>query len=91
MKTAMRNGRRSASDGWTLVPAKKMSRRRLTSPKVNGASERRYVEIDGEAWQLAADGARYKQVGNSMAVPVIAWIGRRIDAALVPLVGVDRA
>lgn len=27
----------------------------------------------------AADGPRYKGIGNSMAVPVMAWIGRRID------------
>jgi DNA (cytosine-5)-methyltransferase 1 len=27
----------------------------------------------------AADGPRYKALGNSMAVPVIAWIGRRIE------------
>ena len=27
-----------------------------------------------------ADGPRYKQLGNSMAVPVIAWLGRRILA-----------
>jgi DNA (cytosine-5)-methyltransferase 1 len=27
----------------------------------------------------AADGPRYKSLGNSMAVPVMAWIGRRID------------
>ncbi len=25
-----------------------------------------------------ADGPRYKALGNSMAVPVMAWIGRRI-------------
>ena len=28
---------------------------------------------------LAADGPRYKALGNSMAVPVVRWIGRRID------------
>jgi DNA (cytosine-5)-methyltransferase 1 len=28
------------------------------------------------------DGPRYKALGNSMAVPVMAWIGRRIAAAL---------
>lgn len=28
------------------------------------------------------DGPRYKALGNSMAVPVMRWIGRRIDAAL---------
>jgi DNA (cytosine-5)-methyltransferase 1 len=27
---------------------------------------------------IAADGPRYKALGNSMAVPVMAWIGRRI-------------
>jgi DNA (cytosine-5)-methyltransferase 1 len=26
----------------------------------------------------AADGGRYKAIGNSMAVPVMAWIGRRV-------------
>jgi DNA (cytosine-5)-methyltransferase 1 len=26
----------------------------------------------------AADGPRYKALGNSMAVPVVRWIGRRI-------------
>jgi len=28
------------------------------------------------------DGPRYRALGNSMAVPVIAWIGRKIDTAL---------
>lgn len=32
----------------------------------------------------AADGPRYKAIGNSMAVPVMRWLGERIDA-------VDRA
>ena len=27
----------------------------------------------------AADGPRYKALGNSMAVPVMHWIGRRIQ------------
>jgi DNA (cytosine-5)-methyltransferase 1 len=30
----------------------------------------------------AADGPRYKAIGNSMAVPCMAWIGRRIDSAI---------
>lgn len=34
-----------------------------------------YTAIPG-----AADGPRYAALGNSMAVPVIRWIGRRIDA-----------
>lgn len=35
----------------------------------------------------AADGPRYKALGNSMAVPVMRWIGRRID--LVRVAGSD--
>lgn len=27
----------------------------------------------------AADGPRYRALGNSMAVPVIVWLGERID------------
>ena len=35
---------------------------------------------DFTALDNAADGPRYKALGNSMAVPVICWIGRRITA-----------
>ena len=30
----------------------------------------------------AADGPRYKAIGNSWAVPVVRWIGRRIEYSL---------
>ena len=30
-------------------------------------------------WEHAPDSPRYKALGNSMAVPVMAWIGRRIQ------------
>jgi DNA (cytosine-5)-methyltransferase 1 len=36
-----------------------------------------------------ADGPRYKMIGNSMAVPVMAWIFKRIDA-VERLIGEDR-
>ena len=29
------------------------------------------------------DGPRYKALGNSMAVPVMRWIGQRIDLAVL--------
>ena len=29
------------------------------------------------------DGPRYKALGNSMAVPVMRWIGQKIDVALL--------
>lgn len=30
-------------------------------------------------WLMSADGPRYEVIGNSMAVPVLDWIGRRIQ------------
>jgi DNA (cytosine-5)-methyltransferase 1 len=33
----------------------------------------------GPKGKLAADGPRYKAIGNSMAVPVMRWIGKRIQ------------
>lgn len=30
----------------------------------------------------ATDGPRYKTIGNSMAVPVVRWLGRRIEAVM---------
>ncbi|EHW9667325.1 DNA cytosine methyltransferase [Salmonella enterica subsp. enterica serovar Agbeni] len=36
--------------------------------------------------RAAADGPRYKAIGNSMAVPVMRWIGERIDRELAALV-----
>lgn len=38
--------------------------------------------------KLATDGNRYKALGNSMPVPVMAWIGRRIEAVDKILKGV---
>ena len=36
--------------------------------------------------RVAADGPRYKAIGNSMAVPVMRWIGQRLDIAASGLV-----
>lgn len=36
---------------------------------------------------MAADGPRYKQLGNSWAVPCVSWIGRRLDLHLAELDG----
>lgn len=36
----------------------------------------------GKPAGLCPDGPRYKALGNSMAVPVMAWIGARLDAEL---------
>ncbi len=65
------------SVGYTKIPVKKVKRERLLSPRCGTD----YVEINGEVWQLAADGPRYKALGNSFATPVVRWIGLRIQAA----------
>jgi DNA (cytosine-5)-methyltransferase 1 len=42
-----------------------------------------------EAYALAADGPRYKAIGNSWAIPCVRWIGQRIE--LVESILKDRA
>ena len=37
-------------------------------------------EVDGGWMLMAADGPRYKAIGNSKATTVVRWIARRIDA-----------
>ena len=41
-----------------------------------------YTNLPWRGKAEAPDGPRYKALGNSMAVPVMAWIGRRIKQAL---------
>jgi DNA (cytosine-5)-methyltransferase 1 len=55
-----------------------MAVRRLTPEECEALQgfPRGYTNIPG-----AADGPRYKALGNSFAVPVVAWIGRRIKEA----------
>jgi DNA (cytosine-5)-methyltransferase 1 len=38
-----------------------------------------YTDINWRGKGYAPDGPRYKAMGNSMAVPVMRWIGQRID------------
>jgi len=39
------------------------------------------IQWRGKPARLCPDSLRYRALGNSMAVPVMRWIGRRIDAA----------
>jgi len=68
---------RAASGGSSRSYVAQMAVRRLTpreAERLQGFPDD-YTLIPG-----AADGPRYKALGNSMARPVMAWIGRRIDA-----------
>lgn len=69
-------------DGWTAIPTGYRQRRTVTRTRPEDRWERGIDPKTGKAaWVLlAADGPRYGSIGNSMAVPVLAWIGRRIAA-----------
>ncbi|MDH2069497.1 Dam family site-specific DNA-(adenine-N6)-methyltransferase [Pantoea sp. GD03673] len=72
-------------DGWTLIPEKKRN--------VLAADELAYLRLmhpdmpEEEAHRLAADGPRYKAIGNSMPVPVMRWIGDRIANQIMLVAG----
>jgi DNA (cytosine-5)-methyltransferase 1 len=76
--TLQRGGEGGRIDG---VMTPQMAVRRLTPrecERLQGfPDDYTLVEYRGK---LAADGPRYKALGNSMAVPVIRWIGKRIAA-----------
>jgi site-specific DNA-cytosine methylase len=69
-------------DDWTLIPGTGPKKQKLEADYV------RYLmrEVNGhrrtreECFGLAADGPRYRALGNSMAVPVMRYIGQRIRA-----------
>jgi len=72
----------------------KMAVRRLTPRECErlqgfpgGYTNIPYGTARGRAWildQKCSDGPRYRALGNSMAVPVMRWIGRRIILAATP-------
>lgn len=64
--------------GVPLVPVSMAVRRLLPEEceKLQGFPPR-YTATSG-----AADGPRYKALGNSMAVPVMRWIGQRIQESI---------
>ncbi|EOX8581834.1 Dam family site-specific DNA-(adenine-N6)-methyltransferase [Salmonella enterica] len=78
----------SASSGSNLVPAvmRGFQVRRLTPvecERLQGFPDNHtLISWRGKDATDCPDGPRYKAIGNSMAVPVMRWIGERIAAAL---------
>lgn len=67
-------------DNHTLIPTEK--RKQITAEEY-AYLRHHFPNMTAEkAYRLAADGPRYKAIGNSMAVPVMRWIGARITKAL---------
>jgi DNA (cytosine-5)-methyltransferase 1 len=67
-------------DDYTLIPSK--TARALEAGMFQYLRLFRPDLTEAEARRLAADGPRYKALGNSMPVPAMEWIGQRIDAQL---------
>jgi DNA (cytosine-5)-methyltransferase 1 len=78
----------SASDinhtGGVINPADRMAVRRLTPrecERLQGFDDdHTMISWRNKPADQCPDGPRYKALGNSMAVPCMAWIGKRIDA-----------
>lgn len=68
-------------DNHTLIPVDK--RKQIAAEEYAYLRHHNPALTAEEAYRLAKDGPRYKAIGNSMAVPVMRWIGRRIAAALL--------
>lgn len=62
-------------DNWTRVPTRHYATQKITKLR---PAEQWEPAPQGGWWLMAADGPRYKQLGNSMATNCMKWIGGRI-------------
>jgi DNA (cytosine-5)-methyltransferase 1 len=66
-------------DDYTQIPARPVPAKGQVLARLRlAAGDERFHEVDGVVWITSSDGSRYRALGNSMAVPVIRWIGQRI-------------
>ena len=80
--------RSTASDichtGGVINPVDRMAVRRLTPKECERLQgfpdDHTLISWRNKPADQCPDGPRYKALGNSMAVPCMAWIGKRIDA-----------
>lgn len=61
-------------DDYTRIPVRRYPAKKITK----NWPEDMWENINGEWWLMTADGPRYKQLGNSWAVPKFRWLGERI-------------
>jgi DNA (cytosine-5)-methyltransferase 1 len=65
-------------DDYTLIPMGRAVRSKVDAEFARYLRQDYPNITDAEIARLAKDGPRYKAIGNSMAVPVIRWLGVRI-------------
>lgn len=69
-------------DDYTRINSHR-KRKRMKPEELTLFSEYRGISVDElKVFGYTPDGPRYKAIGNSMAVPVIRWIGRRIEKCM---------
>lgn len=67
-------------DNHTLIPVN--ARKQITAEEYAYQRHHNPTLTAEAAYRLAKDGPRHKALGNSMAVPVMSWIGQRIALAI---------
>lgn len=65
---------------YTLIPMGRALRKAVDEEMAAYYRQTQPELSDAIIRSLAADGPRYKALGNSMAVPVMRWLGERINA-----------
>ena len=68
-------------DDYTLIPWRTWQEAARKGASYEGLLHERGMTLRGPSLEECPDGPRYKALGNSMAVPVMRWIGERIDQA----------
>nr|WP_280954550.1 LAGLIDADG family homing endonuclease [Rhizobium album] len=66
-------------DNYTRIPIKHYATQKITKNRPADMWEK---DLNGGWWLMAADGPRYKSLGNSWAVPKFQWLGMRIQASM---------
>lgn len=67
-------------DNHTMIPVN--ARKQITAEEYAYQRHHNPALTAEEAYRMAKDGPRYKALGNSMAVPVMRWIGQRLANAV---------
>ena len=77
------DGGRWWSPDYTAIPYNKVSEAKLDVDWVKYMARGNPKNLTrADVARLAADGPRYKALGNSWAVPLFNWLGKRIAARL---------
>lgn len=70
------------SHGYTMIPWRTWQEAARKGASYEGLLLKRGMALRGPSREKCPDSPRYKAIGNSWAVPVVRWIGQRIDNEL---------